>query len=119
MTNDFKERTAVWSNLMKLDTLRKSRPALIADALINDLHAALQAKDAEIAELTMQRGADEQSILMWQGKVERRDTEIAELRGLLGEAAELLPKSIQSFERKSSALYCKIAAALAGKEQPK
>ncbi len=54
------------------------------------LEEALQAKDAEIAELTMQRGADEQGLLMWQRKVEQRGVEIAELKHDVAEQLKII-----------------------------
>ncbi len=85
--------------------------------LINDLHAALQAKDAEIAELKHDV-AEQMKIIAAQGQ------EVEELRGLLGEAVKYVNAKCGC---KTMQMMCfvpcderllsdKITAALAGKE---
>jgi hypothetical protein len=104
------------------DTLSEADGLFVTlrDYELPKLEAALQAKDAEIAELTMQRGADEQVLLMWQRKVERRDAEITDLRGLLGEGLDNLKYLYRMNKKPPSVepIISRITTALAGKEQP-
>jgi len=113
--NNFEERIA------ELLTLRMQPEAY---DIINDLHAALQAKDAEIAELRKSQdrwicrslGADR----LWNENV-ILSAEISELRGLLGEAQSALDWFIvgELTKVKAFEIIDRVTTALAGKEQPK
>jgi hypothetical protein len=85
--NNFEERITEFTTLMANRNVC-DEDLLVADYLINDLNAALQAKDAEIAELKLELRKTELDNKDLRHMVLNNEDEIAELRGLLGEAVK-------------------------------
>lgn len=122
--NNFEERIA--------ETLLIIPPTCETAKLLRDLHAALQAKDAEIVELKIELRKAELDNKDLRHIILNNEGEIAELRGLLGEARDDIKAQVEH-EYKDTLDYPiqkrrydrdmdianRITAALAGKEQPK
>ncbi len=83
--DNFKERIADFTTLMANRDVC-DEDLLVADYLINDLHAALEASKANAKEFARWDAENTDKIMSLLERIDAKDAEIAELRGLLGEA---------------------------------